>query len=416
MRILHTADWHLGHTLRDQDRQFEHGAFLDWLLTLIGDQQVDALLVCGDVFDSSNPPATAQAAWYGFLARAHAQHPTLDVVAIGGNHDSAARLEAPSPVLQALNVHTVGQLPRCEDGSADVDRLLVPLTDRDGQVAARVAAVPYLRPADLPAPEDPDADRLVEGARQRYCEILAGARERMNDGEALIATGHCYMVGSRLSELSERRIFGGNLHALPVDIYPDDVAYVALGHLHRVQTVGGHEHVRYAGSPIPLALDEQPYPHQVLLVDVEDGEVAQVHEARVPRAVEILRLPADGPAPLSEVLPLLEGLEDLAEDAPRDTRPYLEVRVLLPAPESTLRQQVDEALDGKAPRLLKLTPEYTGDGLALGDHESSRELDDLSEEEVFVRCYQREHESAVPEDLMQAFREVLAAVQQGGAS
>ncbi len=416
MRILHTADWHLGHSLHDADRQYEHECFLDWLLETIGRRAVDALLICGDVFDSSNPPATAQAAWYRFLARAHAAFPSLDVVAIGGNHDSAARLEAPAPVLQALHVHTVGQLPRRDDGSVDIDRLLVPLTGSDGTITARVAAVPYLRPADLPSPEDPDADRLVEGARLRYAEVTEGARDALQDGEALIATGHCYMVGTALSELSERRILGGNLHALPADVFPDHLAYVALGHLHRVQAVGDHEHVRYAGSPLPLAVDEKDYPHQVLLVDIEDGEVTGVREEIVPRAVDVLRLPEDGPLPLDEVLALLEALDDSDDDSDPRTRPYLEVRVLLPEPEPTLRQQVDEALEGKAPRLLKLTTEYTGDGLALGDHTQDRDLAELTEEEVFVRCYEQRHDTDVPSPLLEAFREILGQVQDGGAS
>ena len=415
MRILHTADWHLGHTLHDTDRQYEHTCFLEWLLELIGRRAVDALLVCGDVFDSSNPGAAAQAAWYGFLAEVHTAFPTLDVVVIGGNHDSAARLEAPSPVLQALNVHTVGQLPRRDDGTADLDRLLIPLTDADGVVRARVAAVPYLRPADLLTPDDLDVDRLVEGARLRYTEVIDGARKALRVGEGLIVTGHCYMVGTRLSELSERKILGGNLHALPADVFPGDVAYVALGHLHRTQIVGNRDEVRYAGSPLPLALGEQAYPHQVLLVDIEDGQLVEVTSEPVLRTVDVLRLPQEGPRPLHEVLPLLEALDDIDDDTDPRTRPFLEVRVLLPEPEPTLRQQVEEALEAKVPRLLKLTTEYTGDGLALGDREQNRDLTELTEEEVFVRCYEQRHDTEVPDPLLQAFRDLLGQVQEGGA-
>src|SRR5690606_38813120 len=102
--------------------------------------------------------------------------------------------------------------------------------------------------------------------------------------------GHCYMTGTRLSELSERRILGGNQHALPVDLFPDDVAYVALGHLHLAQRVGA-DHVRYAGSPIPLSFGERHYPHQVLLVDLRGERVAGIEPLRVPRSVDLLRVP-----------------------------------------------------------------------------------------------------------------------------
>ncbi|NPC81309.1 exonuclease subunit SbcD, partial [Pyxidicoccus fallax] len=101
MRLLHTSDWHLGHTLYDVSREAEHAAFLDWLLETLEAESVDALLVAGDIFDTANPSAEAQAAWYHFVARARRRLPRLDVVVIGGNHDSAARLDAPDPLFAA---------------------------------------------------------------------------------------------------------------------------------------------------------------------------------------------------------------------------------------------------------------------------------------------------------------------------
>ncbi|MFP2913001.1 exonuclease subunit SbcD, partial [Pyxidicoccus sp. 3LFB2] len=150
MRLLHTSDWHLGHTLYDVSREAEHAAFLDWLLETLEAQAVDALLVAGDIFDTANPSADAQAAWYHFVARARRRMPRLDVVVIGGNHDSAARLDAPDPLFAALGVRVVGGLPRTR-GELELERLLVPLHDAKGRVGAWVAAVPYLRPADLPS-------------------------------------------------------------------------------------------------------------------------------------------------------------------------------------------------------------------------------------------------------------------------
>jgi exonuclease SbcD len=148
MKLLHTSDWHLGHTLLDADREVEHDEFLSWLLDTIEAHEVDALLVTGDIFDSANPPATAQRAWYRFLVEAGRRRKGLQVVAIAGNHDSAARLEAPREVLASLDVTVVGELP-CADGRLDPARLLVPLRDREGVRRAWVAAVPYLRSSDL---------------------------------------------------------------------------------------------------------------------------------------------------------------------------------------------------------------------------------------------------------------------------
>ena len=121
MRLLHTADWHLGHSLHRFRRHAEHARFLDWLLDQLEEHAVDALLVAGDVFDTANPPSQALRAWYGFLARARARMPALDIVVIGGNHDSAARLDAPRPLLEGTSFQLNGlrsdpetaRRPRC---------------------------------------------------------------------------------------------------------------------------------------------------------------------------------------------------------------------------------------------------------------------------------------------------------------
>src|SRR5664279_627986 len=136
LRLFHTADWHLGHHLHGVSRQLEHQQFLDWLLLELHNKQADALIVAGDIFDSANPSSAAQSQLYDFLVKAKAQLPNLDIVLIGGNHDSASRLDAPSPILNALGVTVVGGLSRDDQGGIDWDRLLVPLTNADGEIKA----------------------------------------------------------------------------------------------------------------------------------------------------------------------------------------------------------------------------------------------------------------------------------------
>ncbi|ACY14370.1 exonuclease SbcCD subunit D C-terminal domain-containing protein [Haliangium ochraceum] len=448
MRLLHTSDWHLGHSLHDVSRDYEHECFLRWLVDTLEAEAVDALLITGDIFDSANPPATAQASWYQFLAEVHARLPGLDVLVIGGNHDSAARLEAPKPVLSALRTHVIGALrrgPRDQHGRRplELERAIVPLRDRDGEVAAIVAAVPFLRTADLPRPRrasadatvasevtdasdgpadsgasDADAgdeelrrDPLIGGVRQVYAEVLDAARARLQPGQALLATGHCYMVGTDISTLSERRILGGNQHALPVSIFPDDVAYAALGHLHKAQRVGGREGVRYAGSPIPLALDEARYRHQVLLVELEGPALAEVRSLSVPRTVDIVRIPKSGAASPKEVFAAIEALPAWTpgEGDPQksDTRPFLELSVAIDKPRAQLKGEVEDKLRGKWPRLAKLGVVRRGDGAPLADALPTRELRELDPEEVFLRRYARDHAGAPDDDLLQSFHRVL---------
>ncbi|HEX2568318.1 MAG TPA: exonuclease SbcCD subunit D C-terminal domain-containing protein [Polyangia bacterium] len=428
MRLLHTADWHLGHTLHEIGREREHGLFLDWLLDTLGAAEVDALLIAGDVFETANPTAEAQAAWYRFLARARARFPHLHIVVIGGNHDSAARLDAPNPILRELTVHVIGGLPRRPStdaegrpgtgaGALDLDRLLVPLARRDGSVGAWVAAVPFLRPVDLPpvpaGEGDGGGDRLVEGVRRIYREVLDAARGRRQPGQALVAMGHCYLVGTTVSELSERKILGGHQHALPVDLFPDDVAYVALGHLHLAQAVGGRAGVRYSGSPIPLALSENEYPHQICLVDLDGERLAGVRPLAVPRTRTILRIPYEGPRPLDEVLALLATLPPAGPETPAELRPLLEVRVLLDRPEPALRRRIEPALEGKGVRLVKITPELAGRSRALAELAPHVRLSELRPEDVFIERYRRDFGVVPPDELLATFHELVEQVERG---
>ncbi len=427
MRILHTADWHLGHSLHELSREREHRAFLAWLLDVLETHTVDALIIAGDVFETANPSALAQEMWYGFLADVRQRFPRLDIVVVGGNHDSAARLDAPRPLLAAQKIFMVGGLPRHKGGALDLGRLIAPLHDADGAVAAWVAAVPFLRIADLPRMADLPAftegdDLLIEGVRQVYAEAVEAARVRREPGQALLATGHCYMTKSEISEMSERRILGGNQHALPADIFPDDLAYVALGHLHLPQRVGS-EHVRYSGSPIPLSLAERDYRHQVLLVTLDGSELASVEPLVIPRTVELLRVPRAGALPLDELLTALSALPESvlpesalpADDDPPETWPFLEAHVRLAAPEPTLRADVDQALAGRRVRLVRLATMYTGTGAALGDDTRARRLDELQIEDVFRSCWQAKFESEPESELIEAFHELLEEAHQADA-
>ncbi len=409
VRIIHTADWHLGHTLHEFSRELEHRHFLAWFLDALGEQRADALLIAGDIFETANPSAMAQEMWYRFLAEARRRYPKLDIVVIGGNHDSAARLDAPRPILSAQDVFMVGGLPRQADGGLEMDRLLAPLHDSDGCVKAWVAAVPYLRRGDLPRIEDVE-DRLIGGVRQVYAEVIAAARERCSADQALLAMGHCYMFGSQLSERSERPILGGNQHALPADIFPDGVAYVALGHLHLPQyVVPGH--IRYSGSPIPLSLKERTYRHQVLLVELEDAERVSIRPLYIPRTVELLRIPEQGSRPLAEILSHLHALP-MADQESQDEWPYLEIHVSLPTPEPTLRADVESALESRRVRLVGLHTEYTGTGAALGDTVEPQPLNELGVEDVFLKCWHVKYEEPPSAELIAAFHELVEHVEQ----
>lgn len=416
MKLLHTSDWHLGHYLHGHDRDHEHAAFLAWLRQTCREQAIDALIVAGDIFDAANPPARAQAMYYEFLSELHRDCPNLDMVIVGGNHDSALRLDAPLPLLQGLNIHMVGGLPRTQGRQVNWDRLCVPLTNAAGEIGAWCAALPYLRPAELPQSLVRE-DALIEGTRQIYAEVLDHLRTKASPAQALIATGHCYVAGTLLSELSERKVQRGNQQALPADIFPEDLTYVALGHLHRPQQAA-KPHIRYSGSPIPLSMAEQAYQHQVVIVHLEKGELRDWEPLLVPRTVDLLRLPGpDQAKPWDAVKPLLEALDDKTEASVLKNLPFLEVQILLDKPEPGLRHKVAEVLAQKAVRLVKLTTQYKGNPGGLADAIPDVALQDLQPEEVFERKYQSTYDTEeTPEVYRLAFFELLEQLQNGGTS
>ncbi|MGZ5050719.1 MAG: exonuclease SbcCD subunit D C-terminal domain-containing protein [Methylobacter sp.] len=423
LRLFHTADWHLGHHLHGVSRQLEHQRFLDWLLDQMHAKQADALIVAGDIFDSANPSSAAQAQFYEFLVKARNKLPNLDIVLVGGNHDSASRLDAPSPILNALGVTVVGGLTRDDQGKIDWQRLLVPLTNATGEVKAWCGAMPFLRNADLPSVaknEEGDlevsgeqtGDPLIAGMKTLYAELFEQLQQQAGNGASLILTGHCYMVNGAVSELSERKILGGNQHALPVELFPETVAYVALGHLHLAQRVGPHQHIRYSGSPIPLSFDESDYPHQVVQVDIRAGQAAETVAIKIPRSVQLIRIPNGKDfAVLPDVIVQLQSLR--LDDLPQEQRPLLELRIRLEKPEPGLRQQIEEVVAGLPVRLLKISTAYSGGEKSLADINIEQRLEELQPLDVFQRCYRNKYDSEAPETITALFSELVEILQGG---
>lgn len=408
LRLIHTADWHLGHTLHGVSRQLEHQQFLNWLLAELLDKQADALIVAGDIFDSANPSAAAQAQLYEFLVKAKNQQPELNIILVGGNHDSATRLDAPSSILNALGIHVVGGLQRDNQQGIDWQRLIVPLTNAAGEVKAWCGAMPFLRNADLPSSEADDA--LVAGVKTLYDELFSLMQQQAKNGESLIMTGHCYMVNGNVSELSERKILGGNQHALPVELFPKAIDYVALGHLHLAQKVGANQHIRYSGSPIPLSFDESHYVHSVLQVGVQAGQETAITKLKIPRHIELLRLPNSKDfATLSDVLAQLESLELNAVH--ESQHPFVELRIKLDKPEPSLRQQIEEVIARLPVRLLKITTAYTGSDGSLADLQIEQRLEELQPLDVFQRCYANKYDTDAPDDITALFNELVEGIQ-----
>lgn len=272
LTMLHTSDWHLGRRLYGQLRYDEFEAFLAWLTQTLQQYEVDVLIVAGDIFDTMTPSNKAQALYYEFLgvvSKSYCDH----VVVVAGNHDSPTFLDAPANVLKALNVHVIGTA--CDDVA---DELLV-LNDKQGSAQCIIAAVPYLRDRDVrnaqagESGSDKDAN-LLAGIKQHYAQVadVAKAKQAILIKQEqrhipIIATGHLFAAGGATTEDDGvRELYVGNLGKISADMFDDCFDYVALGHLHVPQKVGGREHIRYSGSPIAMGFGEATQTKQVLLV------------------------------------------------------------------------------------------------------------------------------------------------------
>lgn len=414
LRFIHTADWHLGQQFHGFDRDAEHGRFLEWLLGQLVERQPDALIVSGDIFDSISPPSTAQRRFYQFLAQARATCPSLQVVLTAGNHDSASRLEAPSDLLAGLGIHVVGTIPRRPDGTVDPARLLIPLRTTTGNIEAIALAVPFLRPSDVPGVEgarDPYLDGIREFHRRLVAEAV-GLRDARFPGAALIALGHCHLTGAEESRESERCLVIGGSEALGVDSYPKELAYVALGHLHKPQSLDGGR-IRYSGSPIPLSFSERRYTHRVLEVAIADSRLQAVTDLPVPRTISLHRIPESGALPLSGILPLLAQLP-AASTTPTADQPFLEVHILDDGPDLTRRRQVDDALRDKAARLTRIQlvrPEPTpgsGPSQPTAHIGSIADLQSLDPIQLMASAHRERHGTDPAGDLERALRELIA--------
>ena len=325
MKILHTSDWHLGHRLLDQSQQEEQSLFLDWLLEYIAANRIDVLLVSGDIFDVGVPSAIAQKLYYDFLIRLH-HSCCREVIITGGNHDAPSTLNAPKELLNSLSIRVVGKAT--DPISDEIFRLSV-----DGEELI-VAAIPYLRDQDIRravAAESGEeiVNRYKTALMNHFAEAATFCAEMKAPDTTVIAMGHLFVVGGRTSE-SEQSIYVGSLGDTGADDFPALFDYVALGHLHRAQRVGGKEHIRYSGSPCVLSFSEAGQDKKIVLI--ETGKTPDIKEITVPEFRKIVQLSGTVESCKSQLLnlhcenhPLIPWVEVILSNAGEAATGYKEI-------------------------------------------------------------------------------------------
>ena len=403
LKLLHTSDWHLGCTLCGRKRHDEAEAFLRWLGDAIERERVDILLVAGDVFDSIAPGNRAQELYYRFLRRIAASC-CRHVVITAGNHDSPSFLNAPRELLLEFGVHIVGAIT----GSPDDEALV--LQDESGADELVVCAVPYLRDRDIRCVEAGESiedkeRKLSEGIALHYAAVCGRARE-LAHGVPVVAMGHLFAAGGRTVDGDGvRNLYVGALARVGTDIFPEDIAYVALGHLHSPQRIGGADRIRYSGAPLPMGFGESGRPKSVCLVDIPPSGPAAVRTLPVPCFRRLERICGDWDAIASRLFEMKAAGESAWIEAVCDDANIV----------PDIRERFDEATRGTDLDILRIRS-GTAVESALAGTDEGETLAELDEYEVFSRCLDA---NGVPEErrpeLERTYRETLVSLREDDA-
>lgn len=404
MKILHTADWHIGKILHKYPLQDQLILFFDWLYKLITDEQIDVLLVSGDVFDLANPSAKDRELYYRFLTRLSGLQ--IQIIITGGNHDSVGFLNAPKDLLHELNITVVG------GATESLEDELVEVKDKEGNLQLVVAAVPFLRDKDLRNRETDEqyenrTEAIREGIKKHYADIAQLCKGHYPEIPTL-AMGHLYTIGADPSE-SERDIHIGNAAAVDASAFPEAFGYVALGHIHKPQIIAKNEFIRYSGSPIPLSFSEKNDRKSVLILSLENDQLTSPQVIAVPGFRELKKLTGT----LEEVRQKLNAYEpDFALPS------FVEIEVKEEVFSSATISEVEDLKTAYTQNerftILKSKTTFQSGAKDTADlfHEGEN-IEDLNPMEVFAkRVASEELDGETEAMLKEAYQELLESVQQ----
>ena len=406
MRILHTSDWHLGQHFMGKTRQAEHQAFCTWLVEQVRAHQVDAVLIAGDIFDTGAPPSYAREQYNRFIVELRATG--CELVVLGGNHDSVAMLGESKTLLAQLGTRVIPGV--CDDLA---EQLLV-LKQRDGSPGAILCGIPFIRPRDVLQSQAGQSAQdkqqsLQQAIAQHYQDLYALAeakRAELGSELPIIASGHLTTVGASASD-SVREIYVGSLEAFPTSAFPP-AAYIALGHIHRPQKVGGLEHIRYCGSPIALSFDEARQQKEVLLVELEGSALRSIQPLPVPCFQPLLSLRGS----LKE---LDSAIREVAKQGSAEQPVWLEVLVGTDDYLSDLQQRIAALCEGLPVEVLRIRRER-GNARASLHSQAKETLDELSVEEVFAQRLSSENlDKTEQQPLLALYQQVVSELREGEA-
>lgn len=317
MKILHTSDWHLGHTLYNYDRTQEQMAMLLRMVDVVREEKPDLFLLCGDVYHTPQPSAAVQTMFTNALVAIHDANPEMTMVITAGNHDSGTKHDIFRTPWRALKVHTIGSV-----NPNQIEDLIIEIAGK-----GYVIAVPYVNERNMP--------------KGLFQELLNKVEEKNSNNLPVVMTAHLTVSGCDFAGHEHATDYAvGGIDSYSIEEMGSGYDYLALGHIHHAQFVhGGHHRVRYSGTPIPVSFDEN-YPHSLTMV-----ELTSHHEKPIIREVEIethrplVTLPTEGAVSWEKAKQLLSNFPD---DVEAYIRLHVEVEDFLPAEAHAEAQLISE--------------------------------------------------------------------------
>ncbi len=397
MKILHTADWHLGHRLHEQSQVEEQTLFLSWIKNYIIDQKIDLLLISGDIFDTGSPSNQSLEMYYSFLVKLNATS-CKSVIITGGNHDSPGTLNAPKHILEALSIKVVG---KATDNIEDE----VFKIDINGEKVI-IGAVPYLRDGDIRravAGESFDelTDKYKTALINHYQSVAEQCKLINTTNTPVIAMGHLFATGGSVSD-SEQNIYVGTLGHIGAKDFPPYFNYIALGHLHRPQMIGGNEKVRYSGSPNILSFSEINYDKKVIILTLEDDEISTIEEAVIPRFREFYRI-------TGTIAECMEAFPSIISNS-YDLTPWVEI--VLNENNTINTDDLKKSAENHAFEILKISLKKQRKTKGIEELlENTKSIKELLPTEVFtLKCEEMGFDLKENPAIWDAFNEVLQSV------
>ncbi|MCD8446561.1 exonuclease SbcCD subunit D C-terminal domain-containing protein [Tenacibaculum finnmarkense] len=397
MKILHTADWHLGHRLHEHSQLEEQTLFLAWIENYISNEKIDLLLISGDIFDTSSPSNQSLTMYYNFLVKLQ-KTSCKNIIITGGNHDSPGTLNAPKELLNALSIKVVG---KATEKIADE---VFEININDEKVL--IGAVPYLRDGDIRravAGESFDdlTDKYKKALINHYQEIAIESEKINSSNAPVIAMGHLFATGGSVSD-SEQNIYVGTLGHIGASDFPTYFDYVALGHLHRPQIVGENDKIRYSGSPNILSFSELNYDKKIIVLEISANKISNIEDVIVPNFREFYKLKGSMEACIAKFPSIISNSYQL--------KPWVEIVL---DQDNTI--QTDELKDTSLAydfEILKITlknqRKIKGIEELLADATSIKEL--VPTEVFKLKCEEMDFDLDQNQQVWDAFNEVLQAV------